>query len=109
MAQQVAVVDGAQAKELEQVVLVGLDGVVQLAGVGGHELRHLGADETLVETHGHRLRKGVDVLVTDLLVDHCGQQPGGQAGVVGLLDNEGRRGPDGQLVELLGSGPVAQA
>ena len=50
MAQQVAVIDGAQAKELEQVVLVGLDGVVQLAGVGGHELRHLRADETLVET-----------------------------------------------------------
>ena len=54
-------------------------------------------------------REGVDVLVLDLLVDHGGEQAGGQPGVVGLLGDERGRGADGEVVELLGGGAVDEA
>ena len=52
---QIAVIDGAEAEELEEVVPVALDGVVQLAGVGRHELGHFGPDDSLLKSHADRL------------------------------------------------------
>ena len=94
VAQQVAVIDGAQAEELEQVVAVVDDRVVELAGVGGDELDGGVADDAELVADQDRLGEGVDVLVAHLLVDDRGEEAAGQAGVVGLLDHERRRGTD---------------
>ena len=91
------------------MVAVPVDGVVEFPGLGGHEGRHLIVDQPQFVAGGNRLGKGVDALVTDLFVDHRGQEPSGQSGVVGLLDDEGRGGPDREFVEFLGSRPVAEA
>ena len=56
-----------------------------------------------------RLAERVDVLVLDLFVDVGRQQARRELRVVGLFDDERRRGADGELVELLGGGAVAQA
>ena len=109
VAQQVAVVDGAQAKELEEVVAVVDDRVVELAGVGSDELDRCVADDAEFVADQDRLRERVDVLVPYLLVDDRGEEAAGQAGVVGLFDHERRGGTDGQSVELLGGGAVAEA
>ena len=109
VAQQVAVVDGAQAEELEEVVAVVDDRVVELAGVGSDELDRCVADDAEFVADQDRLREGVDVLVPYLLVDDRGEEAAGQAGVVGLFDHERRGGADGQRVEFLGGGAVAEA
>ena len=108
VAQQVAVVHRAEAEELEQVVALGVDGVVELAGVDRDELGRLVADEPELVADLDGLGERVDVLVLHLLVHVGGQQASRELGVVRLLDDEGGRGADGQLVELLGRGPVAQ-
>jgi hypothetical protein len=76
--------------------------------MGGDHVGGLVADDALGLPERHRLREGVDVLVLDLLVDDRRQQAGGQPGVVGLLRDERRRGPDGEVVQVLGRGAVHQ-
>ena len=108
MAQQVAVVHGAQAEELEVAVALGVDRGVERRGVGLDELQHLVADEAHRVAELNRLGEPWDVLVADLFVDVGGQQAGRQLGVVGLLDDETGRGADRQLVELARGRPVGE-
>ena len=55
--QQVAVVQGAQAKVLETQGALGVDGVVELAGVRFHELQQPFVDDADIETRANRLRE----------------------------------------------------
>ena len=108
VAQQVAVVDGAQPEVLEAPVGVVVDGVVQLAGVGGHERRGGVADQPLGMAEGDALAERVHALAADLLVDVGGQQAGGEPGVLRFLGDQLGRRPDRQAVELLGGGAVVE-
>jgi hypothetical protein len=108
VAQQVAVVDGAQTEELEAAVAVGVDGRVEGRGVRVDEREHLVRDQAFGVADRDRLGEPRDVLVADLLVDHRGQQPRGELGVVRLLDDEPGSGADGQVVEFPGGRPVGE-
>jgi hypothetical protein len=55
-----------------------------------------------------RLAERVDVLVLDFFLDVGRQQPRRELGVVGLFDDQRRRGADRQLVELFGGRAIAQ-
>ena len=109
VAQQVAVVDGAQAEVLEPPVGVVVHGVVELARVRGHERRGLVADQPLGVADRDRLAERVDALPPHLLVDVGGEQPGGEPRVLRLLRDELGRGLDRQPVQLLGGRAVVQA
>ena len=108
VAQQVAVIHGAQAEELEVAVPPRVDGRVEVGGVGLDEGGGVGADQAQVGPAGDRLGEPGHGLVADLLVDVDRQHPGGQLGVVGLLDDEPGRGADAQFVKFAGGGPVGQ-
>ena len=79
MAQQVAVVHGAQAEELEAAVAVGVDRGVERRSVGLDEFEHVVGDEALGVADLDRLGEPRDVLVADFLVDHRGEQTRGEA------------------------------
>ncbi len=108
VAQQVAVVHGAQPEELEVAVALGVDGGVELRGVGLDEGEHVVADQAQAVAEGDRLGEPGDVLVAHLLVDADREQAGGELGVVRLLHDEPRGGADRQLVELAGGGAVGE-
>ncbi len=74
MAQQVAVVHGAQAEELEAAVTVGVDRGVECRGVGVDEREHLVGHEALGVADRDRLGEPRDVLVADLFVDDRREQ-----------------------------------
>ncbi len=74
MAQQVAVVHGAQTEELEAAVTVGVDGGVERRGIGLDEFEHVIGDEALGVADLDRLGEPRDVLVAHFLVDHGGEQ-----------------------------------
>ncbi|KAG1648662.1 hypothetical protein GQR58_029674 [Nymphon striatum] len=107
--QQVAVIDGAQAEELEQLVAVVIDGVVEQRGVGFDEVGGLIVDQTNQATSRDGLRELLDVLVAQFFVDVGGEQATGELGVVRLFDDVGGRGADGQLVELDRGCTIVQA
>ena len=108
VAEEVAVIDRAQAEELEVLVSLGVDGGVEFGGVGGDELEDVVADQAEGVAEGDRLREPGDILVADFFVDIGRQHAGGELGVVGLLDDEAGCGADRQLVELLGGGAVGE-
>ncbi len=107
--QEVAIVDGAQAEVLEAVGETVVDGVVELAGVGGDELRCGLRHDAFAMADLDRLREGVDVLTGDLLDDGRVQQTRGEAGVLGLFGDQRRGGLDGDGVELARGGAVEEA
>ena len=107
MLQEVAIVDRAQAEVLEEVVAVGLDRVVELASIGGHELRGAIVDESELGAHFNGLAEGVDLLVLDFLVDVGREEPRSEL-VLGLFGGEGCRRLDGETVELRGGRPVVE-
>ncbi len=109
MAQQVAVVDGAQPEVLEAPVGVLVDGEVELAGVVLDEGGGLVADEPLGVPEGDGLAEGRDALPAHLLLDVAGEQPRGEPRVLRLLADQLGGGLDGQPVELGGGGAVVQA
>ena len=109
MAQEVAVIDDAQAEEFKQVVALGGDGVVELAGVASDEFCRALADQPRLVCHLNGLRERVDVLVLDFLVYVGGEDAGGKTGIVGLVGDETGGGADGELVQLGGGGAVAEA
>ena len=109
IAEQVAVVDRAQAEVLEEVVAAVVDRLVELVGVVGDERRSLLTDEARVEPAGDRLREGVDVLVEHLLLHERGEQAAGEAAVARLLADEGGGRADAQLVELHRGRAVVEA
>ncbi len=74
VAQQVTVVHGAQAEELEAAITVGVDGRVERRGVGVDEREHLVGHEALGVADGDRLGEPRDVLVADLFVDDRREQ-----------------------------------
>ena len=108
VAQQVAVVHGAQTEELEVAVAAGVDGGVEGGRVGLHERGGVVADQSQTVAGAHRLGEPRDVLVADLLVDVGGQHAGRQLRVVGLLHDQAGGGADAQLVELAGGGSVGE-
>ena len=109
VAQQVAVIQRAQAEVVEAPVQRRVDGVVELARIGLHELQQALVDQAELMAAGHGLREGVDPLAGHLLVDHPGQQPRRQPAVLGFLAGEQGGGADRQLVQLGGGGTVVQA
>jgi hypothetical protein len=109
VAEQVAVVDGAQPEVLEATIAVDVDGEVELAGVVLDEPRRLVADQPLGVTQRDRLAERHHALVPDLLDDVAREQPRGQPRVLRLLaDHLGGR-LDRQPVQLGGGGAVVQA
>ncbi len=108
VAQQVAVVQRAQAEVVEVEVVVGVDRIVELARVDLDEVEQALVDQAHLMAAAHRLRERVDLLAGYLLRDEVGQQARGQAAVLGLLADQQRRGPDRQFVQLLGGGAVVQ-
>ncbi len=108
VAEQVAVVHGAEPEELVQSVALGDDGVVELARMGGHHERGLVTDDPLDVAEAHRLAERVHVALLDLLVDDGRQHPGREARVAGLFHDEGRCRAYRHLVELLGGRPVVE-
>ena len=108
VAQQVAVVDGAQAEELEALVAV-----VSIAALSSGRGRSTNSKTSspMMPTawpSGDRLGEPRDVLVADFLVDVGREQAGGQLGVVGLLDDVGRRSANGEFIEFDRGGTVVQ-
>ena len=108
VAEQVAVVDGAQAGELEEVGAVVVDGLVEHAGVGLHEVGGRVADEAQQAARGDGLGEAADALVADLLLGVGGEQAGAEPGVAGFLADQRGGGADRQLVEFDGAGAVAE-
>nr|WP_246355461.1 hypothetical protein [Nocardioides ungokensis] len=108
MAQQVAVVDGAQPEILEAPVVGAVDRLVELARVGLDEARGGVTDQPLEAAEPHRLAERRDLLAGDLLLDVRRQQPGGQSGVLRLVGGQLRSRLDRQPVELRGRGAVVQ-
>ena len=106
--EQVAVVDGAQAEVLEEAVARGVDGVVELARVGGDELGDALVDQAQAVPGGDGLREGMHFLSRQLLVDVRGEQPRREPGVLGLLQRERGRGLDGELIQLLGGRSIIE-
>ena len=109
MAQQVAVVDGAQAEVLEPAVRAEVDGVVELARVRRDEGRGGVADQALAVAERDALAERVHALAAHLLADVAGEQAGGELGVRGLLGDEFGGGLDGQPVQFGGGGAVVEA
>ena len=109
VAQEVAVVHGAQTEELEGAVAVGVDRGVERRGVGLDEGEHVVGDEPGLVADLDRLGEPRDVLVAHLLVDDRGEQARRQLGVAGLLDDEAGGRADRQVVELPVLAPSASA
>ena len=109
VAQQVAVVQGTQAEVIEVQVQRAVDGVVELACVGLHEVQQAVVDQADFMATADRLREGVDFLARDFLGDVVGQQARRQAAVLGLFTDQQGGGADGQFVQLAGGGAVVQA
>ena len=109
MAQQVAVVQGAQAEVVEAAVQRRVQRIVQLARVGLHETEQAVVDQADFMAAQDRLRERVDFLPGHFLGDGVGQQARGQAAVFGLLGGQQRGGADGQLIQLARGGAVVQA
>ena len=109
MAQQVAVVQRAQAEVVEVQVERGIQRIVELARIGLHEVQQAVVDQADLVAAGDRLRERVDLLAGDLLGDVGGQQARGQAAVFGFFTGQQRGGADGQLVQFARAGAVVQA
>ena len=69
MLQQVAVVQGAQAKVLDTQGAFGVDGVIELARMRFNELQQPFVDDADIETRANRLRERIDALRLDFLID----------------------------------------
>ena len=109
VAEEVAIVDGAQAEVLEAIGEGVVDGVVELAGVGGDELGGGVADDAFGVAVGDGLREGVEVEGGDFFDDGGEEEAGGEAGVLRLFGDEGGGGVDGDGIELAGGGSVVEA
>ena len=109
VAQEVAVDDGAQPEVLEAAVVRGVEGDVELDGVGGDEGCRVVADEALRVAERDRLAERGDAVAAHLLVDVAREEPGGQAGVLRLLADELGGRLDREPVELGGRRPVVEA
>lgn len=110
MAQQVAVVQRAQAEVVEVEVERGIQRVVELARVDLHEVEQALVDQADLVAARDRLREGADFLAGHLLGDEVGQQARGQAAVYSGSSPISRRGgADGQFVHSSGAGAVVQA
>src|SRR3546814_5382543 len=88
------------AEIIEAAVERGVDGVVELARAGLHEAEQALVDQADFMPARNRLRERVDLLPGDLLGDHAGQQPRGEAAVLGFLCRQQRGGADRQFVEF---------
>ena len=108
MAQEVPVVEGAQAEELKAAVTVRVNGGIQAEVVLPHELGNAVRDQAQVFPGFDGARERSDALVGNLLVDHHTQQASRQLGVARLLADQRRRRTDRQLVELARAGTVAE-
>ena len=108
MAQQVAVVDRAEAEVLEPQVARRVDRVIELAGIDCDELGGPVADETLGVAEADRLAERCDSLTADLLVDVAGEEPGRESGVLRLLTDHLGRCLDREPVQLGRGGPVVE-
>ncbi len=109
MAQQVAVVHRAQAEVFEAAGGQRVDCVVELARVGGHEVAQALVEDAQLGAARDRLRKALDFLAADFLVDVGTEQPRGELPVFRLLGGQRGGGADRQLVQLLRGGAVVQA
>ncbi len=108
MAQQVAVVHGAQAEELERAVAIGVDRRVERGCVRLDEGEHVVGHQAFGMADLDRLGEPRDVLVADFLVDDRGEQARGELGVGRFLDDEPGGGTDRQVVELPGARAVGE-
>ncbi len=109
MAQEVAIVDSAQAEVLELAVALHGDGVVQLPRVAPDEGREALVREAESLGREHRLGEGVDLLPADLLVDVRGQEARGEPRILWFLEDERRRRLYRKLIELARRGTVVKA
>ncbi len=109
VAQQVAVVDGAQPEVLEAVVGGLVDDGVELGSVGVDEGDELFGQQPVVAAGGDRGGEGHDAFGLGLLGDVLGQQPGGELGVARLGGDGGRGDLDGAFPQVGegGAGPYA--
>ena len=65
-----------------------------------HEVESLFGDDAYFVSATNGLREGVDVLVTDFLVNHGREQASSESRVVGLFGDQTRGGADRQLVKF---------
>jgi hypothetical protein len=109
VAQQIAVVQGAQAEVIEAPVQRRIQRVVQFARVGLHEAEQAVVDQSDFVAAQDRLRERMDFLPGHFLGDGVCQQTRGQAAVFGFFGGQQRGGADGKLVQLARGGAVVQA
>ena len=95
MLEQVTIVQSTDPEIFEALRALGIDGIVELAGIGFDELQHALVDQTHIKAGANGLGEGIDSEALDFFVDEGGQQPRGELGIRRFVGHEGGGGADG--------------